>query len=211
MLQHGTRPWGLALARLVLGSEPGRAVAPFHTPHLPSRRGAPAPCPVRVPGEGNLHAPRNQPPTSTPPLPTPRTPTPNPPRAVNHAPARNATRDLLTQLTGRSPLFRGFNTVEVLLFFVCTLGLSLVSGRRRLRWRRWAEGSPPPNVGVRTLQPAPLACTAVSPRAHRCLPPTPLLAGSWRFGRLARAARRASACCVRCAATLLRPAPGRSW
>ncbi|KAL4451420.1 hypothetical protein ABPG77_009492 [Micractinium sp. CCAP 211/92] len=45
---------------------------------------------------------------------------------VNHAPARNATRDLLTQLTGCSPVFRGYNTVEVFFFFVCTLGLSLL-------------------------------------------------------------------------------------
>ncbi|KAL4420655.1 hypothetical protein ABPG75_010311 [Micractinium tetrahymenae] len=45
---------------------------------------------------------------------------------VNHAPARNATRDLLAQLTGRSPLFRGYNTAEVLLFFVSTLALSLL-------------------------------------------------------------------------------------
>ncbi|PSC71694.1 AAAP family transporter: amino acid [Micractinium conductrix] len=45
---------------------------------------------------------------------------------VNHFPARNATRDLLTQLTGRRPLFPGYNTVEVLVFFAATLGLSLI-------------------------------------------------------------------------------------
>ena len=48
---------------------------------------------------------------------------------VNHFPARNATRDLLTQLTGRRPLFPGYNTVEVLVFFAATLGLSLVRCR----------------------------------------------------------------------------------
>lgn len=46
---------------------------------------------------------------------------------VNHFPARNASRDLLSQLTGRA--FEGwrFNTVEVLVFYAATLTLSLVS------------------------------------------------------------------------------------
>ena len=45
---------------------------------------------------------------------------------VNHFPARNAIRDLLVQLTGRS--FEGwrFNTAEVLAFYAATLVLSLV-------------------------------------------------------------------------------------
>lgn len=45
---------------------------------------------------------------------------------VNHFPARNASRDLLSQLTGRA--FEGwrFNTVEVLVFYAATLTLSLL-------------------------------------------------------------------------------------
>ncbi|KAL4855593.1 putative sodium-coupled neutral amino acid transporter 7 [Chlorella vulgaris] len=45
---------------------------------------------------------------------------------VNHFPARNATRDLLAQLTGRQLQSSAFNTAEVLGFFAATLGLSLV-------------------------------------------------------------------------------------
>lgn len=45
---------------------------------------------------------------------------------VNHFPARNATRDLLAQLTGRQLQSSAFNSAEVLGFFVATLGLSLV-------------------------------------------------------------------------------------
>lgn len=48
---------------------------------------------------------------------------------VNHFPARNASRDLLVQLTGRS--FEGwrFNTAEVFAFYAATLALSMVSLR----------------------------------------------------------------------------------
>lgn len=48
---------------------------------------------------------------------------------VNHFPARNATRDLLAQLTGRQLQSSAFNSAEVLGFFVATLGLSLVGCR----------------------------------------------------------------------------------
>jgi hypothetical protein len=52
---------------------------------------------------------------------------------VNHYPARNATRDLLSQLTGWRLAGRAFNTLEVFWFFSATLSLSLVRCRVLVR------------------------------------------------------------------------------
>lgn len=56
---------------------------------------------------------------------------------VNHFPARNATRDLLAQLTGRQFTSTTYNVTEVLAFFAATLALSLVRPPCTAGGARW--------------------------------------------------------------------------
>lgn len=95
---------------------------------------------------------------------------------VNHFPARNASRDLLSQLTGRA--FEGwrFNTVEVLVFYAATLTLSLVSPLWRI----------PAAWGCMRLGLLPVAEVAVGCSVPPCSPCTCYAIQDLRYGLFSR-------------------------